>query len=449
MSLDSSRQLGQTVGAKLRAARLAKKYTQSQLAQPEFSISYISAIERGQIQPSLRALEILAKRLGINASDLLPGNGQVANNTLAVSEAALREEEQALLLLEAQISLSQKDPEQAIILLRALLTRKGNQDLALLVSTLLGQAYLQGGYLQESEQVLASIVEQAREAKDRLYPRILSLQSAVYAATHNLPRALQLQHESLAALKQAATHDSFFLAQVSSNLGEYYNRLEQLDQANTLFEQALRAVQTGNASEQRRQIYWNLMQEYKEREELQQVAFYSSKWLLADQLARFAALRSEIQHSLGHALVRSRPDEAYGYFLAEYQKADTRQNPLSRASVGVHLAAWLVARDRFEEAEPYAREAHTLASPFGETAIAAEALLLLGEIVYKRQEYQDGDQWFEAGLLLLEKRGEKEALAEHLTRYAQLLEARGLLPQAIIYWKRAYNYRQNHRQEFS
>ena len=40
-------QIGQTVGIRLRAARLARKLTQSQLAQPDFSVSYISAIERG------------------------------------------------------------------------------------------------------------------------------------------------------------------------------------------------------------------------------------------------------------------------------------------------------------------------------------------------------------------------------------------------------------------
>src|ERR1700739_1240437 len=73
MSSEQSQQnIGLTVGAKLRAARLAKKYTQSRLAQPDFSVSYISAIERGQIHPSLRALEILALRLGLSSTDLLP-----------------------------------------------------------------------------------------------------------------------------------------------------------------------------------------------------------------------------------------------------------------------------------------------------------------------------------------------------------------------------------------
>lgn len=45
----SNSQLGKSVGAKIRAVRQSLKYTQSQLATPEFSVSYISAIERGQI----------------------------------------------------------------------------------------------------------------------------------------------------------------------------------------------------------------------------------------------------------------------------------------------------------------------------------------------------------------------------------------------------------------
>ncbi len=39
----------QTVGARIRAACQAKRYTQSKLAGDNFSVSYISAIERSQI----------------------------------------------------------------------------------------------------------------------------------------------------------------------------------------------------------------------------------------------------------------------------------------------------------------------------------------------------------------------------------------------------------------
>src|SRR5229473_712957 len=53
------------VGSNIREVRTKLSLTQSQLASPEFSISYISAIERGKIRPSLKALAILAKRLDV------------------------------------------------------------------------------------------------------------------------------------------------------------------------------------------------------------------------------------------------------------------------------------------------------------------------------------------------------------------------------------------------
>src|SRR5438045_9776600 len=91
---DSHSQMGQSVGARIRAARQAKKYTQSQLALPEFSVSYISAIERGQIHPSLRALEILAQRLGLPSSELMPSHSQ-NDTTLGITMSALKNDDAA------------------------------------------------------------------------------------------------------------------------------------------------------------------------------------------------------------------------------------------------------------------------------------------------------------------------------------------------------------------
>src|SRR6266571_2241978 len=102
---DSHSQMGQSVGAKIRAARQAKKYTQSQLAAPDFSVSYISAIERGQIRPSLRALEILARRLGLSSTQLLPGSN---GKNIAIQNVQLRSQaEIAFTLLEAEVLLLQ------------------------------------------------------------------------------------------------------------------------------------------------------------------------------------------------------------------------------------------------------------------------------------------------------------------------------------------------------
>src|ERR1700724_3739243 len=109
MPSDQSHQsIGQSVGAKLRTARLAKKYTQGRLAQPDFSVSYISAIERGQIHPSLRALEILAIRLGLSSTDLLPQpSSNNANPGSPSSEAVQNAADIEVQFLEAQIAIWQ------------------------------------------------------------------------------------------------------------------------------------------------------------------------------------------------------------------------------------------------------------------------------------------------------------------------------------------------------
>src|SRR5690349_20511853 len=111
----SHQQIGQSVGANLRAARVAKKLTQSQLASPDFSVSYVSAIERGQIHPSLRALEILARRLGLSSTDLLPGRAQDGIKAFSSASSQVRSEEEVELeLVEAQIAIHQGAVQQAI-----------------------------------------------------------------------------------------------------------------------------------------------------------------------------------------------------------------------------------------------------------------------------------------------------------------------------------------------
>src|ERR1700686_1645389 len=62
------------VGSNIRSVRSKLALTQAQLASPEFSISYISAIERGKIRPSLKALSILSKRLDVPLTFLLEGS---------------------------------------------------------------------------------------------------------------------------------------------------------------------------------------------------------------------------------------------------------------------------------------------------------------------------------------------------------------------------------------
>lgn len=60
-----------TLGEHLRVARYAARLTQEDLAGDTFSKSYISAVERGKMTPSIPALRLLAERLGVSLAYLL------------------------------------------------------------------------------------------------------------------------------------------------------------------------------------------------------------------------------------------------------------------------------------------------------------------------------------------------------------------------------------------
>src|SRR5947209_547182 len=125
MSADhTNKGLGQFVGAKIRAERLAQKLTQSQLALPEFSVSYISAIERGQIHPSLRALEILAQRLGLPSAELIPSHTQ--SNTTGITMNSAKNDDAAfeLEILVAHTYILQGAAAKAITQLKELAANK-------------------------------------------------------------------------------------------------------------------------------------------------------------------------------------------------------------------------------------------------------------------------------------------------------------------------------------
>src|SRR6202043_3689080 len=111
------------VGANIRAVRTKLSLTQSQLAAPDFSISYISAIERGKIRPSLKALSLLARRLDVPLTFLLEGNPAGAAEARAVGYAPADAEPDQRIdldLLQAAVLVQQEAYAQAAQILAPL-----------------------------------------------------------------------------------------------------------------------------------------------------------------------------------------------------------------------------------------------------------------------------------------------------------------------------------------
>ena len=83
---DSSRHATLPIAERVRQARVAVRLTQQQLGGDSFSKSYISAVERGKMTPSIQALAQLSERLGVPMSFLL-GESAVDLEQLAARQA--------------------------------------------------------------------------------------------------------------------------------------------------------------------------------------------------------------------------------------------------------------------------------------------------------------------------------------------------------------------------
>ncbi|GCE19374.1 helix-turn-helix domain-containing protein [Dictyobacter kobayashii] len=439
-----STKIGKTVGEKLRAARITQHYTQSQLAAPDFSVSYISAIERGQIHPSLRALEILAARLGMSSTQLLPNKSQQEERASAAAALSEREEDEIELdLLDAQILIIQGEATSAITLLEHISTRRLKRQHQLQQRYLLGWAYYKVGQYQESEYILSEAIQIAKELDAQyLHLRILHQLALTYAAMRNFAQALLAHQRCLNQLEESGIQDPFFTAQIYIQMGQYHTRLENFEQALEAFHKALSITEELTTPQSIQATYANLSQYYAVAKDNELAMLYAYKSIQLHNLDIIKRLRSELYHYLGHAVMQTDSQQARSYLDEALQSPTVLKDHLTQASLLARNAEWYFAQQNLKEAERIALQANQLAQTFGDTIITADTLIVLGRIEYAKTDYDQGGKHFVEGLDMLERLGSHEELADESVRYAQLLEEIGKEREAFTHIRRAFQSRQ-------
>lgn len=439
----SHQQIGKSVGAKLREARLAKKFTQSQLAGEDFSVSYISAIERGQIHPSLRALEIFATRLGLTSKDLLVNYSQNGNAAadIKAQEGAIDEADWRLLL--AVSAVYQGAAQQAILQLRDTLSHPTAPEQELFLCYALALAFYHNQQWQESEEVLADLANRVKASDDIFSIHILNLQGILHASMRNYAQGLAIHLRCLEQLEMQPAPDPLLLIEVYSHLGNHLFHLERLPEARQAFTSALDLLQT-LTPEQRVAVYQHTFQQQAEKYDhaLATLGGYKSLQLLAR--LKTEDQRRLLYHFMGKALLAGQDTQAQGLPALEewLEQAAQEQDALLCASAHTHLAAWDLARHELDGAMGHARQAVAYLVPDSDHYIAADALLVLGKVAYAQQRFEEGDPHFETGLAMLERLEFYEDLASESAFYADKLEQRNEIRRAVTYWKKALDCQQ-------
>lgn len=434
-------QMGRSVGAKLKEARLAKKYTQSQLAGNDFSVSYISAIERGQIHPSLRALEIFAMRLGLSSRDLLipqsPGGAAATSTRKGLSSA----DEIDWRVLTTQAMIEQDDYQKAILQLQELLSHKLTTTQEIHVRYLLALAFSKSNQWQECENALSEALRLAKDAHSYIHARLLLLQGVAHSSLQDHGQGLALHQHSLELLELSQNQDVFYMSEVYSQLGLHYLRLDRAGEAQAMLLKALEATDKLTVPE-RIEVYWQSCQQFVESGDYMQATLRMYKCLHLLGKRKDEQRRSELFHELGRAMLASNRSETRAYLEKALEQPEVLRDPQSKASAHVHLAAWLLEHDEAAEAKKHAQKAGTLLSSTTDSVIAANAHIVAGKIEYAQKRYKAGNAHFEAGLEMFERLNNREDMADNAAHYAQLLEKHGDVHRAVAYWKKAFDSRQ-------
>ena len=213
------------VGARIRSLRTARALTQAQLAEPQYTKAYISMLESGRTRASMKALEHIAGRLGVQPSDLLGGSP---------SPAAPQFE-----LLEARRLVEQGDGSDAIPLLEALEEGLTPQD-QLVRLRYLAVAYNLVGQAKQSFPVIERAQRMAELLDDtEEQVRLKAVLAATYAKTYAYEDAARLLRDCIQACEAGAIADPTFHFRRLSDLAVLLTNQRRPKEAMPIYERAL------------------------------------------------------------------------------------------------------------------------------------------------------------------------------------------------------------------
>ena len=239
----------ETIGQRLRRLRTERRLSQRELSSPGVSYAYISRIEAGTRQPSVKALRMLARKLGVSAEYLETGS------ELGAQEA------RELRMTDAELKLRLgEDPVEAEEVLSEVLeeaTAAGDPTGSARARTALGLAAAQRGDYARTTELLEGAIESAQlSPRDR--PDVYATLGEAYVALGMPARAVELFEKSLDDITAQAPDDVAAQVRFSSYLSSALSDMGELDRAESVMTDALARAEGFTDPYTRVRLYWSL-----------------------------------------------------------------------------------------------------------------------------------------------------------------------------------------------
>ena len=218
--------------------------TQRDLAGPGVSYAYVSRIEGGHRQPSLKVIRLLAGRLRVSPEYLETGAEAAKERELRLSEAELElrlgrdlDRAEATLRAVAEEGIGDASEARALAALGILAARRG--DNAEAIATLEAAA--------RSEHIRP-------EKRSDVYETL----AAAYVAAGDARKAVALLEDCLEAVEEQAGDDATLQVRYRTFLGATFSSIGELSRARRVLAEATERAQGLTIASARVVLYWSL-----------------------------------------------------------------------------------------------------------------------------------------------------------------------------------------------
>jgi len=384
-----------SVGERLREARLARGLTQEQLARGLATKGFISQVERNRATPSLPKLRVLAERLGQPLSFFVTDRPPQLLTLLRKS---------------AQLAVRAEDPARALDILAEasdlLATANERADLQRIRGVALSE-------LRRNREALSTLQDAAATAPvddEELNAAIYAEIGTVLQIEERFNAAIEANRRALDWLNQCRHADPALRARVLTNLGSSSFRLGQHAEAMAYFIRALDAA--------------------TDAESLLRIANAHMALGVA------ARAMGELDRALEHC---NRALELYSRIHQE-RTANRIINNLGDFEIGVAagaLARYALEDGKSETAMVLARESQQAAGRSGDHLHQAVAAAVEGAAADRLGRRRVANQRFTQALQILFDRSAAVELAEVCAMYADILRWRGQDDRAFAFMRMA------------
>ncbi len=448
MVLNKGPQQGTAVqlGQRLRRARLARNMTQSEVAQKQFSVSYISAVERGQIRPSLGALEKLAERLEVPLADLVRVEEPVILPSMTSGErveASNERDEIEQRLREALVLTRQGNADAAVEALSRMNMKSLNQREQAQWHWYAAIAHLELGRPDEARREIQEAMPLAEQLGDaELRERLHNELGNVYHAMHKYQLAINQYREAYDAIEHEAVSDPTFRLNVLYNLGNEAWHLGDLDGAVQYLDQAAQLSQEVLDPQQLAAAYWTLSATFSSQNDSRRAKFYAVRSLAAHEDAGNRHLTARVFSRLGRAHAQSgQANEALAYLDTAYAMAEQQHDSQALAEAKRGLATVYLNQGDVKKAAGAAQEALDMAIALDDLQ-RAESLLVQASVLEAQKNANGARKAFEQAIALQEEADATQYLSDAYKQFSDFLERQGDSAHALELLKKAWQLRE-------